>query len=285
MSDDREPGRFARLSTAGAACMLLWIFRVLFGLLVGYPVVLAIQASGVTAGPEGDRVLFQPGSLLLLELLRIGAPWLASALRAALLLAALSAVLELLPLALALDLLWLPGRPLGERAGRALRLFPGFLALSGIALLAQAALLLATSLLVAAFKPVLSSSDERLQSMLPIALFGLGLLSCVGVGYVLDVARAALVQRERGPREALSHALVCFREQPASLLLGAYPSIAGGAFGYLSAAWLLTHLAPNGASNASLALGFAAHQLAVLFAIAWRVRWLDLALDLSADRY
>jgi len=164
-----------------------------------------------------------------------------------------------------------------------LRLFPGFLALGGIALLAQAALLLAASLLIAAFKPALSSSDERLQSLFPLGLFALGLLLCTGVGCVLDVARAALVQREQGPREALSHALSCLRERPASVLLGAYPSIAGSAFGYLSAAWLLTHLAPTHASNASLAFGFAAHQLAVLFAIAWRVRWLDLALDLSAE--
>ena len=33
----------------------------------------------------------------------------------------------------------------------------------------------------------------------------------------------------------------------------------------------------------ALALAFGAHQLAVLFAIGWRVRWLAAALELSAE--
>ncbi|MEI9940431.1 MAG: hypothetical protein WDO69_24720 [Pseudomonadota bacterium] len=283
MNDDSAPNQLTRLSTAAAASMLLWISRTLLALLISYPILLAIRASSMSSGPEGDLVLFQPGSLLLLELLRIGAPWLTAALRVALLLAGLSAILELIPLALALDLLWRPGRPLLERLTRALRLFPKFLALGAIALLAQAALLLAASLLVAALKPALSSTDERLRNIAPIALISLGLLACGWFGCVLDIARAALVQRERGARAALTHALLCLRERPGSVLIGAYPNVAGSALGYLSAAWLLTRLAPTTSSNVALTLGFAAHQLAVLFAIAWRVRWLDAALGLSAD--
>ncbi|HKO52096.1 MAG TPA: hypothetical protein VJV79_30510, partial [Polyangiaceae bacterium] len=193
--NDSAPNQFTRVSTAAAASVLLWISRTLLGLLVSYPIVLAIQASSMTSGPEGDAVLFQPGSLMLLELLRIGMSALSAALRVALLLAALSAIIELVPLALALDLLWFPGRPLLERFARALRLFPRFLALGAIALGAQAALLLAASLLGAAFKPALSAADERVQSIAPIALMGLGLLACGWFGGVLDIARATLVRR------------------------------------------------------------------------------------------
>ncbi len=167
---------------------------------------------------------------------------------------------------------------------RALRLFPKFLALSAIALLTQAALLLAASLLVAALKPALSSADERLRSLAPIALFGLGLFACACFGCVLDIARATLVQREpgeRGVRGALAQALLCLRERPFNVLIGAYPSVAGSAFGYLTAAWLLTRQNPGLAPSLALALGFGAHQLAVLFSIAWRVRWLGTALELS----
>jgi len=284
MNEDNSPSQLTRLSTAAAAGVLLWISRTLLGLLIGYPILLAIRASAMGAGPERDAVLFQPGSLLLLELLRLGAPWLASALRVALLLSLLSAVIELIPLAVALDLLWLPGRPLRERVENALRFFLRFLALGAIALLVQAALLLAASLLGAALKPALSSSDERLQNIAPLALIGLGLLACGWFGCVLDIARATLVRRGRrecGARAALAHALLCLRQRPFSVLIGAYPSVAGSALGYLSAAWLVTRLDPATHSSGVIALCFGGHQLAVLFAIAWRVRWLAAALDLS----
>jgi hypothetical protein len=284
VNDDNSLNLRTRLSTAAAASVLLWISRTLLGLLIGYPILMAIRASSIGGGPERDAVLFQPGSLLLLELLRLGAPWLASALRIALLLAGLSAIIELIPLALVLDLLWVPGRPLRERVANALRFFPRFLALGAIALLVQAALLLAASLLGAALKPALSSSDERLQNIAPLALIGLGLFACGWFGCVLDIACATLVRRGRrecGARAALAHALLCLRQRPFSILIGAYPSVAGSALGYLSAAWLVTRLDPAAHSSGAIALGFGAHQLAVMFAIAWRVRWLAAALDLS----
>jgi hypothetical protein len=278
------PNPVTRWSNAAAASTLLWISRTLLGLWVSYPLVLAIRASSMSSGPDGDAVLFQPGSLLLLELLRLAAAPLSSALQLSLLLAGLSAILELVPLALALDLLWLPGRPLFERLTRALRVFPRFLALSAIALLAQAGLLLAASLLGALFKPVLSSADERLQSVLPIALLGLGLFLSGCFGGVLDIARATLVRRglrECRARAALAQALLCLKKRPFGVLSGMYPSVAGGALAFLTAAWLLARQDPAATSNAAITLAFGAHQLAVLFAIAWRVRWLGLALELS----
>ncbi|HEY0469162.1 MAG TPA: hypothetical protein VGC79_33450 [Polyangiaceae bacterium] len=277
-----------RLSTAAAAGMLLWISRTLLGLLISYPVLLAIRASAMTNGPDGDTVLFQPGSLLLLELLRLQAAGLAAAAQISLLLLGLSAIFELIPLAWALDSLLRPGRSLVERLPRAVGLFPKFLALGVIALLVQAAFLLAASLLGAALKPVLASSDERLRNIAPIALFGLGLLACGCFGGVLDIARATLVQRgargERvGARDALAHALLCLRTQPFSVLIGPYPSVAGNALGLLGSAWLLTRFVPVTASGVTIALSFGAHQLAMLFGIGWRVRWLGTALELSAD--
>jgi hypothetical protein len=283
--NDGSGNRLNRLATPAAAAVLLWISRTVLGLLISYPLLLAIKASSMTAGPEGDAVLFQPGSLLLLELLRLGAPWLASALQLGLLLLCLSAIIELIPLAVALDMLSLPGRPLLERLLRGLRLFPRFVALGAITLLVQAALLLAASLLGAALKPALSSADERLRSVAPIALFGLALVACGVFGGVLDIARATLVRRasgESGARSSIAQALVCFRQRPLGLIIGVYPSFAGGALSILLAAWLLTRFVPAQASGATLALGFAVHQLAVLVAIGWRVRWLDAALELSA---
>ena len=53
---------------------------------------------------------------------------LTAAAQVSLLLLGLSAIFELIPLAVALDLLWLPKRPLRERLTRALRPFPEVLA-------------------------------------------------------------------------------------------------------------------------------------------------------------
>ena len=283
---DQTLNRTTPLSTAAAAGMLLWISRTLLGSLVSYPLLLAIRGSGMTSGPDGDAVLFQPGSLLLLELLRVDAVGLAAAAQVSLLLLGLSAIFELIPLALALDWLWRPKRPLCERLSRGLSLFPRFLLLGVIALLVQAALMLAASLLGAAFKPVLASADERLRSIAPLALLGLGLIACGWFGGALDIARATLVRRgARAPsaRAAFAHALLCLRAQPFRVLIGLYPSVAGSALGLLAAAWLLTRFVPASGSNVAIALSFGAHQLAMLFAIGWRVRWLGAALELSAE--
>jgi len=240
----------------------------------------------MTAGPDGDTVLFQPGSLLLLELLRLGGAWLSSAAELSLLLLGGFAIFELIPLAIALDFLVAPERRWRERVARAMRYFPKFLGLGLIALLAQAALLLAASLLSAAAKPMFASSDERVRSLAPLALLGLGLVACGAFGGVLDIARATLIRRDveaGGARAALAQAVDCFRQQPLRVLLGPYPSVAGSAFAVLGATWVLLRFAPSQSSNAALVLSFGAHQLAMLFAIAWRVRWLRGALELSAE--
>lgn len=272
-----------RLSAWAAASMLLWITRTVLGLWIVYPLILAIQASGMANGPEGDAVLFQPGSLLLLELLRVGMVELGSGLKLSLLLGALSALAELVPLAVALEMLWLRGSPLASRLARAFGLFPKFVGLGAVALLAQAALLLGTSLLALGLKALLQGKDERLLSALPVALFGLGLLACAAVGSVLDIARAALVRRDRPARVALLWALTRLRQRPVDVLLGAYTSGAAGALATLSAAWFLTRIDLSGPSPRSLALGFGVHQFALLFAIGFRLRWLGTALELSGD--
>jgi hypothetical protein len=283
--NDGSENRLSRLSTPAAAAMLLWISRTVFGLFASYPILLAIRASSMTGGPEDDSVLFQPGSLLLLELLRLGGPWLLSALQLTLLLLCLSAILQLIPLATALDMLSVPGRALSERVLRGLRLFPRFFGIGAITLLVQAALLLAASLLGAALKPALASADERLRNLAPIAVLFLGLVACGVFGGVVDIARATLVRRalgEGGARSSLAQALACLRQRPLCVLAGVYPSFAGNALSILAAAWLLTRFTPVRSSGVTLALAFGVHQLAVLSAIACRVRWLGTALELSA---
>lgn len=273
------------VSSRAVVTTLLWISRTLASLIVAGPVLFAIQASGVASGPERDAVLFRPGALLLLELARSGAPLLGAAFKGTALLCGLCLVLGLLPLGAAFDLLARDEtNAFASRFARSVGVFPRFLALGATALLAQAALLLASSLLGSAVAAALHGSDQRWISVAPIAAVALGLLGCAWIGAALDVARGALVRGQLSAREALFSSLLVLREAPLSVLVGSYPSAAGSAFACASAAWLMARIDVSGPSVRNIALAFAVHQLSILLGIALRVRWLAAALELSAEQ-
>jgi hypothetical protein len=262
---------------------LLWITRTLASLLVACPLIFAITSSGLVSGPEHDTLLFQPGALGLLELVRAGAPLLVSGLKTSLLFGATCAVLGLLPLGAALELLGSQDTDgIGRGLARGFSIFPRFLALSAITLLAQAALLLATSLLATALSAGLHGRDERVQTLAPLLVFGVGLVYCAWLGAVQDVARSVVVRHNLRARPALFEALTILREQPWAVLLGSYPSAAGSAFAWLSAAWLVTKLDLSSPAKRGIVLAFVVHQVAILLSIALRVRWLGAALTLGA---
>jgi len=265
------------------AIVLLWISRTLASLLVAIPLVFAIVSTGIASSTERDALLFRRGGLVLLELARAGAPALGSALKNSLVLGALCAVLGLIPLGAALDLLQSQETDaFPARFARAMRVFPGFLALSALTLLAQAALLLGASLLSSALNAALHGHDERLLTCSPFAVFGVALLGCAALGALLDVARGVRVQHELKARAALSEALVILRETPLAVLAGSYASTAGSVFAWLAAASVLSRIDLANPVTRGIALAFVVHQLAVLFSIGMRVRWLGTTLALSA---
>jgi hypothetical protein len=266
-----------------AVVTLLWISRTVASLLVAFPLIFAITSSGLVSGPEQDALLFHPGALGLLELVRAGAALLASALKTSLLLAASCAVLGLVPLGAALQLLESQDADgIGRGLAKGVGVFPRFLALSAITLLAQAALLLASSLLGTALSAGLHGRDERVQTVAPLAVFGVGLLYCAWLGAVQDVARGVVVRHDLSARRALFEAIAILREDPWAVLLGSYPSAAGSAFAWLGAAWVVTRLDLSSPTKRGIVLAFVVHQAAILFSVALRVRWLDAALTLGA---
>jgi hypothetical protein len=265
------------------AITLLWIMRTVASLLVASPVVFAILGSGLTNGTERDALLFRPGSLVLLELVRTDSALLGSALKTALALFAVCALLGLVPLGAALELLHRQEvDAFSTRFARGVRLFPRFVGLSAIALLAQAAVLLAASLLGTALSSALHGRDERMLTLTPLGLFGVGLLVCAWLGALLDVARCIVVDRDLSARAALADALAVLRDDPLAILLGSYASFAGSVFAWLGSAWVLTKLDLTSPTTRGIALAFAVHQAAVMLGIALRVRWLDRALALGA---
>jgi hypothetical protein len=171
---------------------------------------------------------------------------------------------------------------LGPPLTRGFRLFPRFLALSGITLLAQSALVLAASLLAAALGAALRGHDERVVTLAPLSVFALAALGCAWLGALLDVARAVLIQHDLPARGALLQALTILRESPRDVLFGCYPSVTGSAFFALCAAWLLTRIDLSRPTTRGIALAFLVHQAAVIGSLALRARWLDGALTLAA---
>jgi hypothetical protein len=261
----------------------LWIARTLAGLLVAIPIVVAISDSGMTNGPTRDAPLFQAGALALLELARTGSALLNSGLKTALVLAGSCAVLDLIPLAAVLDLLErADAENLGARLLRGVSLFPKFLGLSVITLLGQAALVLAGSLLGGALGAALHGQDERVATLLPIAIYALTLLFCICLGAVQDVARASAVERDLGARAALTEALTILRVEPLALLGGAYPSVAGSVCAWLASAWILGKIALGDGKASAIVLAFCVHQIAILLSVGLRVRWLGRALELGS---
>jgi hypothetical protein len=267
------------------AAILLWIWRTLASILVALPVVLALDRSGLAAGPEQDAPLFRPGALLAMDVARRAGPSFAAAIEMSLVLCALCAVLGLVPIAAALDLLQTrESSDFALRFARGVRIFPGFLGLSAIALLAQAALLLGASLLSSALTGALRARDPRLISFLPFGIFALGLIACLFVGAVLDIARAVSLRSTTGARSALFEALAVARACPLSILLGVYPSAAGSLLAWLGAACLLTRIELVNRTVGGLVLAFVIHQLAIGFGLALRVRWLRTAIALVPRR-
>jgi hypothetical protein len=171
---------------------------------------------------------------------------------------------------------------LGARALRGVALFPRFLGLSVITLLGQAALVIAGSLLGGALGAALRGHDERVATLLPLAIYLLTLISCVCLGAIQDVARAVAVGRDLDARAALLEALRVLREQTLALLGGAYPSVMGSLCAWLASAWVLGKIALGDAKPSAIVLAFCVHQIAMLLSVALRVRWLDRALELGA---
>ena len=263
---------------------LLGSYRVLSSVLIAAPLLFALRASGAGAAPLGDAPLFEPGALVLSEVLRQNSAALFAACETACVIFGVCAVLGLIPLAAAIDALSEPGRPrLAERLTVGVRAFPGFLALSGIALLTQGALLLGASIVGSTLSAAFRNGDERWGTLAPIFSLIVGALGAGCCTAVLDLARVSLLQRNQGAREALLDALARVRDRGTELLLGYYPNLAGNLFAVAVAAWLVGRADLSRAAAGPLVLAFAAHQLAVFFGIGLRVRFLGLARDIALE--
>jgi hypothetical protein len=259
------------------AVVALWAWEAALALLVAVPVA-NLVADTVGNGPAGDRTLWEPGGLVLLEALQRHAPALdaVTAMAAGVLL--LAAVAGLVPAASTLTVLAYAtreGRPPGAvpTLTEGARLFPPMALLFAFATVTQALVLgfgaAAGSVLEAWTHDSLGEARaQQVQGL--VLLLALAAVSVVGVAH--DLARAALVRFKVGGGRALMLGVRTLRLFPVPLWWSWAWRAASSMAPVFVAAWVTTRL--GGRPGRALFVVFALHQLVVAARVALRTSWM-----------
>ncbi|HLV21291.1 MAG TPA: hypothetical protein VKZ49_10425 [Polyangiaceae bacterium] len=261
------------------AIVLFWLCRLFAAWLVAAPLAAVFAGSGIRSYPQGDALLFEPGSVLLVEVVRLELPALVGALRVGLWIALATAVALLFPLVALWVSLAAPARlGWGTLAARSIDHVPAFALLGGLSLGAKALFALVALLFATALSGLSSRMSEPTADGTALAL---GLATLLGMGaidLVFDLARAARIRSGVGALAALGVALGVGRRQPLPPALAFYAATGASAGGVLVTAaivgWL--HVERGPARFALAALLHLAMSLALVAVRAW---WLRRALS------
>jgi hypothetical protein len=187
------------------------------GLVLAAPITAAVAASGLGAFPEGDRLLFEPGGLLLVEVARASWHWLGPLANASLLTLAVVSLALSVPAAL----LWVTSAEEDDASppvlfSRACALVPSLLALEGVAFLGQILTLCLGFAAAGWFRSGLENpvAGDR-WALLPLACAA---LLALGLGIVRDVASASVTCGAPNARSGLRAALAVVAGAPGTLL-------------------------------------------------------------------
>jgi hypothetical protein len=253
--------------------LLVAAYHLLAGLLVAAPIA-ALFNSSVSGYPRGDAELFDPGALMLIEALHLGARGIAATLTGAGLPGLVAIFGGLLPLAALIAGLSRRGRLSRAFVVRAATFRLGTLALLwGVGLAAQ--ILLAVLVVLLGGKVIdtlhLRAKNEDIAYVVLAAVTGLTVLAA---GVLRDLAAVAAVAGEGRFYVSMARALLTVIRRPGSVI-GAYASRALLALALLVAAF---ELAPP--RGESLGVAFALHEGAIVLGVFLRASWLAAALRL-----
>jgi hypothetical protein len=255
----------------------LCLARIVTACVVAGPFTATLGASGVGRFDRGDARLFEPGGMLLLEVLGRSLRGLAFDLRSSLLPLGVAWLFGLVMHAVLLVALASPGALQGSVvAARVTGLFWRLLGVSAIGLLLQAlAILLFGSLTLTLF-----GSASHVSTFLGPAV--LGIVVVVLIGAFTDLARASLVSTDGATLGSLMQALRATRKRPLPLFL-AYALPALGALATLGLAATLVGRIPLEHGGPLAALGVAViHLVALAAQLVFRAVWLARAVEFSA---
>jgi hypothetical protein len=253
------------------------------GVLLAGPITAVVTATGIGSFPEGDRLLFQPGGLYLVEALRTSWPLLAPLAAASLGTALLVAIALVLPQAALWTALVKNGdrEPLTAFVGRAVGRVPALLSLQGVTFLAQVLVWGATfGLLGAVHQGAWGSAPGPDLAALAIPALGAALVLLLGV--VRDLGAAASVAGRIHGRAALRAGFACLRHAPVQALtrwMG--PALLG--LSLVGAGGLAAGALDVGRAGSLRFLGVGVlHQLVVAALVGCRAAWFNACLELVA---
>jgi hypothetical protein len=260
---------------------IYFVVHLAASVLLALPAFAVVAGTGIGRFPEGDRLLFQPGGLLLAEVARTIASALWSSIASARVSGALLFVLLLVPhAALLVSLSQSEREPENVVWGRAIGHLPVLLLLSGISFFAQAVVLFAAVTVATMVRDAMSNSTGRNADLAYLSVVGFGVLLALALGLVRDLARAAAVRSSLKVKAALRAGLMTFARTPGGTLLGwAAPATVGLALVLLGAA--VTNLLDVSRPGAWRILLVALAHQAIAYALCWcRAFWLSATLGL-----
>ncbi|HEX6274150.1 MAG TPA: hypothetical protein VFZ53_13975 [Polyangiaceae bacterium] len=252
--------------------------------LLALPTTAVVASTGLGRFPEGDRLLFEPGGLVLAEITRVLAPALpahvASSLGAAVLLGGLLLVPHA---ALLVSLARAERETLAATFARAFSHLPALIALSGLAVLAQTTLMIATFSVARALRDAMSSATTRSADLAWLAAVSLGVIASLAVGIVRDLGRAAVVRDDLDSKAALFAGLSSFGRAPGrALSRWLVPALAS--FSLVAVGAVVTGMLDVSRPGAwRLALVTLTHQTVAFALCVCRAYWLRASLDLARD--
>jgi hypothetical protein len=255
--------------------------RLVAGFCLAFPLASLLGSSGVGAHADGDRVLFEGGGYLLLEVLRLQGPSLLAVMRGLVPVLALGLLLTALCNAALLVALNVNGRlELRAWLSRAFERLPGVVVL-GVGTALGQAVLFGLGVLLSAAIPASLSNPLR-SSALELATWLVVALGAGALGGAADVAKACFVRSQAGLAAALRQAFSCLSRRPFLASFGWLPYALLFGAAMAAAGWLSGGLDVSRPGGSRVAAVFVVHQLVILLSVALRAVWFARASRLAA---
>jgi hypothetical protein len=251
---------------------------------VALPPSALVFGTGLTQWPGGDRILFEAGGGMLLEIVyRHPLLW-QGALKASIWISTLAGILGLAPLTAVMLALAHAGRLSWRELGaRALEHFLPFAVLATVTLLAQAALCLVAAAVARGLRvPFTHWAGERNADLALLGWLLFAGLAVLFLGLLEDVARAKVIRSRAGAGPALRSALRLLGTRFGWLAAAYLPRVLWSMALLVAVAFLLPRIAVDQPGSWRVFLAFFVHQTAA-FGLLWiRADWLARVLALVA---
>jgi hypothetical protein len=250
-------GSWCRHSPRQLALLVALLSRALLGWCVAYPLVALTSSLGAGALAGGDRALFQPSGLLLLELLRRGAEAWPAAAGSSLLLLGAALTLHTLPTALVFAVFTQHHRDVASALRRARARVGRFFWLGVLELTLTALVCVIVWWAWSALGP----AEPRAWAALSAFALTLALLAGIGIG--CDLARAASIGAQRTVASAFTSAAEVAARRGYELAAG-YVLVSGtGALALALSARAVSSLSVEREGSLRVVAAFALHLCAL----------------------